>query len=373
MDRDLAGSTVALAIDWCAPLNAGEERHGRAGDPPRAEDPAGAGRQGDAHPLDHGRPGLRRRLGLDHRRHPAQHRGHGPGGDPRAAQGPPAQPGARLRERRRVPEVLVPRRRGPARTRSSWSSRARSPTSRSRTRATGRRSAPTRRPASRSPPATGSTAWRPRRGPWSRPAPAPPTAASTRWRATRPAAWAWPTTSAGTGDRRPGMPIVCVPGCPVQPDNFMETLLYLLYQAAGLAPMIPLDEQLRPTWLFGQTVHEGCDRGRLLRAGRLRPRVRLAQVPRQARLLGAGGAVQRRQARLDGRHRRLPQRRRHLHRLHHARLPRQVHAVHGRAARAASSRRRPSSMYGRMIRKLRSFTNTHRSTRSRSGGTAAPS
>ena len=57
-----------------------------------------------------------------------------------------------------------------------------------------------------------------------------------------------------------GVPIVCVPGCPVQPDNFMETLLYLLYQAAGLAPMIPLDEFLRPTWLFGATVHEGCDR-----------------------------------------------------------------------------------------------------------------
>ena len=51
-----------------------------------------------------------------------------------------------------------------------------------------------------------------------------------------------------------------VPGCPVQPDNFMETLLYLLYQLAGLAPMIPLDDQLRPTWLFGRTVHEGCDR-----------------------------------------------------------------------------------------------------------------
>ncbi len=56
------------------------------------------------------------------------------------------------------------------------------------------------------------------------------------------------------------IPIVNVPGCPVQPDNFMETLLYLLYQAAGLAPMIPLDEQLRPRWLFSQTVHEGCDR-----------------------------------------------------------------------------------------------------------------
>jgi hydrogenase small subunit len=39
-----------------------------------------------------------------------------------------------------------------------------------------------------------------------------------------------------------GIPIVNVPGCPVQPDNFMETLLYLLRQAAGGAPMIPLDE-----------------------------------------------------------------------------------------------------------------------------------
>jgi hydrogenase small subunit len=57
-----------------------------------------------------------------------------------------------------------------------------------------------------------------------------------------------------------GLPIVNVPGCPVQPDNFMETLLYLLYQVAGLAPMIPLDDELRPTWLFGKTVHEGCDR-----------------------------------------------------------------------------------------------------------------
>ncbi|HEY2711887.1 MAG TPA: hypothetical protein VGI60_05175 [Chthoniobacterales bacterium] len=58
-----------------------------------------------------------------------------------------------------------------------------------------------------------------------------------------------------------GLPIVNVPGCPVQPDNFMEVLLYLLRQAAGVAPMIPLDEMLRPTWLFSQTVHEGCDRG----------------------------------------------------------------------------------------------------------------
>jgi hydrogenase small subunit len=57
-----------------------------------------------------------------------------------------------------------------------------------------------------------------------------------------------------------GAPIVNVPGCPVHPDNFMETVLYLLYQAAGLAPMIPLDDCLRPEWLFSRTVHQGCDR-----------------------------------------------------------------------------------------------------------------
>jgi hydrogenase small subunit len=57
------------------------------------------------------------------------------------------------------------------------------------------------------------------------------------------------------------IPIVCVPGCPVQPDNFTETLLFLFYMVSGRAPMIPLDEALRPTWLFGNTVHEGCDRG----------------------------------------------------------------------------------------------------------------
>jgi hydrogenase small subunit len=57
-----------------------------------------------------------------------------------------------------------------------------------------------------------------------------------------------------------GLPIVCVPGCPIQADNFMETLVYLLNMLAGRASMIPLDDQLRPKWLFGYTVHEGCDR-----------------------------------------------------------------------------------------------------------------
>ena len=53
---------------------------------------------------------------------------------------------------------------------------------------------------------------------------------------------------------------MCVPGCPIQGDNLSETLTYLLYMATGQAPMIPLDDALRPQWLFGNTVHEGCDR-----------------------------------------------------------------------------------------------------------------
>jgi hydrogenase small subunit len=65
--------------------------------------------------------------------------------------------------------------------------------------------------------------------------------------------WSWKSSA--------GVPSVCIPGCPSQPDNMTETLLYLLNQAAGHAPMIPLDEALRPTWLFGATLHEGCDRG----------------------------------------------------------------------------------------------------------------
>jgi len=65
--------------------------------------------------------------------------------------------------------------------------------------------------------------------------------------------WTWKSKA--------GIPVVCVPGCPAGPDNMTETLLYLLHQSTGRAPMIPLDEVLRPNWLFGATVHEGCNRG----------------------------------------------------------------------------------------------------------------
>ncbi|MFJ5533807.1 hydrogenase expression protein HypE [Streptomyces sp. NPDC093261] len=76
-----------------------------------------------------------------------------------------------------------------------------------------------------------------------------------------------PTGSMGLADylgwefrSRAALPIINVPGCPIQPENFMETLTWLLYHAAGSAPPPPLDHMLRPQWLFGKTVHEGCDR-----------------------------------------------------------------------------------------------------------------
>ena len=50
----------------------------------------------------------------------------------------------------------------------------------------------------------------------------------------------WDFRSAG------GLPIVNVPGCPVQPDNITETLLYLVLQLAGTTAPIELDDQGRP-------------------------------------------------------------------------------------------------------------------------------
>jgi hydrogenase small subunit len=57
-----------------------------------------------------------------------------------------------------------------------------------------------------------------------------------------------------------GLPVVCIPGCPAQPDNMTEVLLYLALHLAGLAPVPELDAALRPKWLFGRTVREGCNR-----------------------------------------------------------------------------------------------------------------
>jgi hydrogenase small subunit len=107
----------------------------------------------------------------------------------------------------------------------------------------------------------------------------------------------------------------------VQPENFMETLVWLLYQAAGLAPLIPLDEQLRPTVDLRQDRPRGLRPRGLLRAGDFAqdynsPKCLVkvgcwgpvvnCNVPKRGWMAGIGGC---------------PNVGRHLHRLHDAGFP----------------------------------------------------
>jgi hydrogenase small subunit len=66
---------------------------------------------------------------------------------------------------------------------------------------------------------------------------------------------------------RSGIPIINLPGCPVQPDNITSTLLHLVLHLAHMGPVLELDEQGRPTAIFGRTVHERCHRAGLAEAG----------------------------------------------------------------------------------------------------------
>jgi len=56
------------------------------------------------------------------------------------------------------------------------------------------------------------------------------------------------------------LPIVCIPGCPAQPDNMTGMLLELVLHIGGMAPAPLLDEQLRPEWMFARTTRESCTR-----------------------------------------------------------------------------------------------------------------
>ncbi len=103
-----------------------------------------------------------------------------------------------------------------------------------------------------------------------------------------------------------GIPIVCVPGCPVQPDNMMETLLYLFYMAAGRAPMILARRTTASHMALRANRARRLRSRRLLRAGRVCRPVRFSAMHRQTGMLGTGCAVQRWEAGLDGRNWRLP-------------------------------------------------------------------
>ena len=174
----------------------------------------------------------------------------------------------------------------------------------------------------------------------------------------------WDFRSAG------GLPIVNVPGCPVQPENFMETLVWLLYQAAGLAPVIPLDDQLRPTWIFGKTVHEGCDRAGYYEQGDF---AHDYNSPKCLVKVGCWGPVVNcnvpKRGWMNG-HRRLPERRRHLHRLHDARASPTSSCRSWTRRPAAASPRTCCSSTARWCGAC-AGSRTRRSTRNRSGATTS--
>jgi hydrogenase small subunit len=71
--------------------------------------------------------------------------------------------------------------------------------------------------------------------------------------------WEW--------ESRRGIPIVNLPGCPVQPDNITEMLLALVLHVAHMGPVPELDAQGRPRRLFSRTVHETCNRAGMAEAG----------------------------------------------------------------------------------------------------------
>ncbi|MGQ0764665.1 MAG: hydrogenase expression protein HypE [Gemmatimonadota bacterium] len=57
-----------------------------------------------------------------------------------------------------------------------------------------------------------------------------------------------------------GLPVINIPGCAPQGDNFTETVFATLLFLQGLGPLPPFDELGRPAWLYGETVHQGCTR-----------------------------------------------------------------------------------------------------------------
>jgi hydrogenase small subunit len=64
-----------------------------------------------------------------------------------------------------------------------------------------------------------------------------------------------------------GVPIINLPGCPVQPDNITETLLCIVLHLARMGPALELDEQGRPVRIFERTVHETCNRAGMAEQG----------------------------------------------------------------------------------------------------------
>ncbi|MBE0478366.1 hydrogenase small subunit [Candidatus Aerophobetes bacterium] len=54
------------------------------------------------------------------------------------------------------------------------------------------------------------------------------------------------------------VPCINIPGCPPHPDWFVATVTYIMLN--GLPPADKLDDLKRPTFIYGQLIHENCPR-----------------------------------------------------------------------------------------------------------------
>jgi hydrogenase small subunit len=88
---------------------------------------------------------------------------------------------------------------------------------------------------------------------------------------------------------RTGLPIICIPGCPAQPDNMTQTLLQVVMHLGGAGPAPELDEQLRPRMHFDRTARESCTRAGFTEQGRFA--TRYGDDPRCLVKLGCKGPV----------------------------------------------------------------------------------
>lgn len=54
------------------------------------------------------------------------------------------------------------------------------------------------------------------------------------------------------------VPCINIPGCPPHPDWFVATVTYIMFN--GLPTADKLDDLQRPTFIYGQLIHENCPR-----------------------------------------------------------------------------------------------------------------
>ena len=71
-----------------------------------------------------------------------------------------------------------------------------------------------------------------------------------------PKAYPNPTNAVGVSSVVSGTPVINIPACPMNPINFVGTLIH--YILTGAAPA--LDSTGRPIWAFGNLIHNNCER-----------------------------------------------------------------------------------------------------------------